>query len=53
MGPSFAEVNRSLDLNRLRQVARGVYENEIVVGGYLYVKEIDYSEFQGYSGYDD
>jgi superfamily II DNA or RNA helicase len=28
-GPSFAEVNRSLDLNRLRQAARVVYEKEI------------------------
>jgi hypothetical protein len=31
MGPSFAEVNRSLDLNRLRQVAKVVFEKEIIV----------------------
>jgi hypothetical protein len=30
-GPSFAEVNRSLDLNKLRQVDKIVYEREILV----------------------
>jgi hypothetical protein len=30
-GPSFAEVNRSLDLNKLRQVAKIAYEREILV----------------------
>jgi hypothetical protein len=30
-GPSFAEVNRNLDLNRLRQVAKVVCEKEITV----------------------
>jgi hypothetical protein len=30
-GPSFAEVNRSLDLNRLRQAAYVIYEEEIVL----------------------
>ena len=29
-GPSFAEVNRSLDLKKLKQVARVIFEKEII-----------------------